>query len=291
MVSASSSRASSWKLKISSSGASSASSVRAEAVSVVAVSCESASSARVIAVLPKRWSWGGSWLHLLPSPGPAGAAERARVHRLGGGCGGGGGGAVGVAPVRSLAGGLPEGRGADGLRLAVTGSRPVLRVRLVPDRRVVPGLAGLVAGTLAPARQEDQQGQHQEDSQRDADEDEDDLGSVHGRQLTGRAPVQPGCTQDAGCRCAQGRASSTCADRARSVASSAGRPTSMLPIGSPSAVQYRGTLTAGWPVTLNSAVKEAYRLFRSKSSAPSPSVSNQPRGRGVIVQAGASRTS
>src|SRR3954447_16004253 len=153
MVSASSSRASSWKLKIPSSGAPSTSSVRAGAVCLVAVSCESASSARVIAVLPKRWSWGGSWLHLLPSPGPAGAAERARAHRLGGGRGGAGGaaarprpprggggcgGAVGVGAVRSLAGGLPVERRADGLRLAVTGSRPVLRARLAPTRRVGP---------------------------------------------------------------------------------------------------------------------------------------------------------
>src|SRR3954465_7592391 len=117
MVSASSSRASSWKLKISSRGASSASAVRAEAGSVVAVLCESASSARVIAVLPKRWSWGGSWLHLLLSPGPAGAAGGAAVPRLGGG----GGGAGGSGPVASLAGGLPVGRRADGRRLAVTG--------------------------------------------------------------------------------------------------------------------------------------------------------------------------
>ena len=60
-----------------------------------------------------------------------------------------------------------------------------------------------------------------------------------------------------GCRCAHGRAVSTCADSESSEASSAGRPTSMLPIGNPASVQYSGTLTAGCPVTLNSAVKAA----------------------------------
>ena len=56
--------------------------------------------------------------------------------------------------------------------------------------------------------------------------------------------------QIAGCRSRHGRAASSCADSEISVVSSPVRPASIIPIGRPSAVQYSGTLTAGWPVTL-----------------------------------------
>src|SRR5688572_21844888 len=163
MVSASSSRASSRKVKISSSREPSVSSVRAAAVWVVAVSWDSASSARVIAVLPEWWSWSGSWLRRLPSPGPAGAAQRPGVHRPGRR---GGRGAVGIGagrPVGTVAGELAVDRGPDGLGLAVVVGSSALVMRLVPDRRVVPRLTGLVAGALAPTGHEDQQRQQHED--------------------------------------------------------------------------------------------------------------------------------
>src|SRR4051812_12032273 len=95
------------------------------------------------------------------SPRAAGAAERARRARRSG---------------TGLERGVPA-----------VPARP-LRVRLVPDRSVVPRLPGLVPGTLAPPRQEDQRRHHEDDQQRDSGEDEDGLGDGHGGQLTGTAP-------------------------------------------------------------------------------------------------------
>ena len=50
------------------------------------------------------------------------------------------------------------------------------------------------------------------------------------------------------------------------------RPASMTPIGSPSAVQYSGRLTEGWPERLYAAVNGVKRFCRSKFSAGSTSV-------------------
>src|SRR5579859_7047732 len=56
--------------------------------------------------------------------------------------------------------------------------------------------------------------------------------------------------QMSGWRGGQGRACSSWAERSIRVASSALRAASMTPMGRPSAVQYSGTFTAGWPDTL-----------------------------------------
>src|SRR3954451_4159908 len=71
-----------------------------------------------------------------------------------------------------------------------------------------------------------------------------------GSQLTlGRAP-------------AHGRASSICAERRKSVASSNGLPIRWTPIGSPLVLHHIGTEAAGCPVTLTSAVKGVQRHWR-----------------------------
>ncbi len=59
--------------------------------------------------------------------------------------------------------------------------------------------------------------------------------------------AEPADHQMEGCLSFQGRASSSWADREIRVASSPIRPASITPMGSPSALQCSGTLTAGWP--------------------------------------------
>src|SRR3954471_221980 len=261
MVSASSSRASSWKLKIEWVGCLTIELARGSFMPSTAASCSmTVFIARLLGSSAGQREGGSR-----PSPRTAGAAERRPRARVA--CGTGLDGRVGtVAPG-------------------------TVRVGLVPDRLLGPRLTGLVAGPLAPAGHEDQQRHDGDDGQRDAREDENGLGDVHGRQPTGTALRSPAVLPCVGVPVRPRPRRLDLRGHREQRPSSAGRPTSMLPIGSPASVQYSGTLTAGCPVTLNSAVKEAYLLFRSKSSAPSPSVSNQPRGRGVIVQTGASRTS
>src|SRR4051812_27807674 len=172
MVSASSSLASSCQLKISSSRLSS---WAVGPVSVVAVSWDSACSTRVIAGLRARGSrgWSGRAWH---SPRSAGAAARATDR----GCGRRAGG------QRGRAAGAEGGVAVPVVRLAV------LRVRLVPDGRVLPRLAGAVAGPLLAAGHERQQRQHEDHGERRADVDEQGLGDGHADNLpSGREVLLP----------------------------------------------------------------------------------------------------
>src|SRR4051812_27507344 len=172
MVSASSSLASSCQLKISSSRLSS---WAVGPVSVVAVSWDSACSTRVIAGLRAResrgWSEGAR-----RSPGPAGAAARATD---------GGRGSRGTGGQRGRTTGT---EGGVAVPMAGAGARlAVLRVRLVPDGRVLPRLAGAVAGPLLAAGHERQQRQHDDHGERGGDVDEQGLDDGHGHNL----PVAP----------------------------------------------------------------------------------------------------
>ena len=65
----------------------------------------------------------------------------------------------------------------------------------------------------------------------------------------------------------------------------------MTPIGRPSGEVCSGRLTAGCPVTLNSAVKGVNRFCRSKHSAGSAPSVNQPTGTGGSASVGSSSTS
>ena len=65
---------------------------------------------------------------------------------------------------------------------------------------------------------------------------------------------------------AQGRAASICETIRKRSASPSGGPTSWTPIGSPVSVQWSGSETAGWPVTLNAAVNGVNCTARSNCS-------------------------
>src|SRR4051794_35723269 len=163
MVSASSSLASSCQLKISSSRLSS---WAVGPVSVVAVSWDSACSTRVIAGLRARGAkgwWGGT----RRSPRPAGAAARTTDR----GCG------------RRTGGQRGRTAGAEGGVAVPVARVAVLRVRLVPDGRVLPRLTGAVAGPLPAAGHERQQRQHGDHGERGADVDEQGLGDGHADNL------------------------------------------------------------------------------------------------------------
>jgi len=62
-------------------------------------------------------------------------------------------------------------------------------------------------------------------------------------------------------------------------------------MGSPSSVQCSGRLTAGWPLTLYTAVNGANRFIRSKVCSGSSPSSNQPIGTGGWVRVGVSTAS
>src|SRR3954447_1744549 len=244
MVSASSSRERSWNEK----GPRPVSSTTE--LSVPWVAPWPVSSCWVIgAVPPEDVGAAGDAALTASSPGPAGASRGAAPRSLGR-----------LLVVRALADGQRRRGGAQARRavpvgvvlLAVAAGHPAgVRVRLEPDRLRGPRLTGAVLGLLlAPAGEERQRRQDQEDRQRDGAVDEHGLDHGHGRNLPGSARTGPVGHQRAGWQCAQGRASSSWADSEINVASSAGRPTSMVPTGRPDAVHHSGTLTAGCPVTL-----------------------------------------
>ena len=171
------------------------------------------------------------------SPGAAGAA------------GGGPAGAAAVLADRQR--GVPARPGWARRRAA--GVRPAVGVRLVPDRLRGPraGRACTRGRSLARRGAARSAVPGRDDGQRDAREDEHGLDDGHGRQSTGRPRSPPARSHPSGCRCAHGRAASSCADSAtqrrlvgrtadQHACRSAGRPP----------VQCSGTLTAGWPVTL-----------------------------------------
>ena len=105
------------------------------------------------------------------------------------------------------------------------------------------------------------------------------------RQLVGRGRRGAGSrprprSPERRVRSRQGRACSSCADSDSSVSSSAGRPTSCTPIGSPSGDTDSGTLTAGWPLVLKRAVKGVHRVIRANSCSGSPVSLKKPSSAG-----------
>src|SRR4051794_9551400 len=154
MVSASSSRASSWKLKIEWVGCLTIELARGSFMPSTAASCSmTVFIARLLGSSAGQREGGSR-----PSPRTAGAAERRPRARVA--CGTGLDGRVGtVAPG-------------------------TVRVGLVPDRLVVPRLTGLVAGPLAPPGHEDPQRHDGEEGPREGRGNEKGLGPGPGAPPT-----------------------------------------------------------------------------------------------------------